>query len=130
MVGAAIAAVFFMLVIFVMLAGLLPVPGFPVQLKPPEADDLPGVDRPTVALAVDSEGRLFFKNKLVTEPDLKAGLAAAAVRAPEPLTLVIHADRAVRYDTLTHLLLLGREAGITNGLLAILPRVTDAPVPK
>ena len=46
----------------------------------------------------------------------------------EPLTLVIHADKSVTYEQLVHLTLLARDAGITNALLATLPRVVDAPV--
>jgi biopolymer transport protein ExbD len=49
------AAVLFLLVIFLMLAVLLPTPGLPLQ--PPTAGDLPGTDKPTVAVAVDSSGR-------------------------------------------------------------------------
>ena len=46
----------------------------------------------------------------------------------EPLTLVIHADKAVTYEQLVHLTLLARDAGIQNALLATLPRVVeDAP---
>jgi len=50
-------------------------------------------------------------------------------QASEPLTLVIHADKSVRYDNLAHLVLLARDAGITNALLATLPRATAAAKP-
>jgi len=123
------AAVFFLLIMFLMLAGLLPVPGFPIQLQPPTARNLPGVDAPMVALAVDSEGRLYYQNKIVSEPDLAADLSNAVSQASEPLTLVIHADKSVRYDNLAHLVLLARDAGITNALLATLPRATAAAKP-
>jgi biopolymer transport protein ExbD len=45
------------------------------------------------------------------------------------LTLVIHADKAVSYDELAHIALLVRQPGIgiTNLLLATLPRLVDAP---
>ena len=121
------AAVFFLLVIFLMLAGLLPVPGLPVQLQPPGAVNLPGVAGPVLAMAVDSEGRLYFRNQLISEPDLQQSLRTEVSGAREPLTLVIHADKSIRYDQLTHLVLVARDAGITNALLATLPRVTDAP---
>jgi len=123
------AAVFFLLVIFLLIAGLLPVPGLPVQLQPPGALNLPGVDRPLIAVAVDSEGRFYYQNKLVDEPGLRTQLATAASQAREPLTLVIHADKSIRYDQLTDLVLLARDAGITNALFATLPRVTD-PAPR
>ena len=120
------AAVFFLLVIFVMLGGLMPVPGIP--LDPPAVANLPGVDQPVVAVAVDSQGTLYYQNKMITEPELTNRLAAACAAAPEPPTLVIHADKQVTYWTLTHLVGLARTAGITNTLLATLPRVTDPPL--
>jgi biopolymer transport protein ExbD len=113
------AAVLFLLVIFLMLGGLLPTTGLPLQL--PVADDLPGLDKPTVAVAVDADGRLYFANQIVTVDKLKTVLKAAAHKSREPLTLVIHADRAVTYEQLVRLALLAREANIQNALLATLP---------
>ena len=125
------AAVFFALLIFLLLAALLPVSGLRMDLTPPTADDLPGVSQPVVAIAVDSQNRLYFENQLVTEAVLQTSLAAAVKGAREPLTLVIHADKAVSYDALAHLALLARapEIGITNLLLATLPRLVDAANP-
>jgi len=122
------AAVFFLLVIFLMLSALLPTAGLQVQLQPPSANDLPGIDQPSVAMAIDSNGSLYFKNQIVTEAQLQSGLSAAEKNSRAPLTLVIHADKSVSYDQLLHLTLLARGAGITNALLATLPRA-DAPVP-
>ena len=123
------AAVFFALIIFLLLAALLPVQGLRVSLLPPTAADLPGVDQPAVAMAVDSQGRLYFNNKIISEFDLKSNLAAAVRAAPKPLTLIIHADKAVSYDQLAHLALLARspDIGITNLLLATLPAPLQLP---
>ena len=121
--AAPFAAVFFCLLIFLLIAGLLPTPGLP--LHPPSADDLPGLNQPSVAMAVDAGGRFYFENQIVTEAQLKNSLFAAARAAREPLQLVIHADRLATYETLAHLAILAREAGITNSLLATLPRVED-----
>jgi biopolymer transport protein ExbD len=118
------AAVFFLLVVFLMLAVLLPTPGVPLQ--PPAAGDLPGTDKPRVAVAVTADGRYFFGNQLASEKELASRLALAAKNAPEPLTLVIHADKSVTYEQLVRLTLLARDAGITNSLLATLPRVVGA----
>ena len=118
------AAVFFLLVIFMLLAALLPTPG----LQLPLADDLPGTDKPAVAVAVDSSGRFYFANQIVSEAGLKSNLANVVKNSREPLTLVIHADQAVTYDQLVHLTLLARDARIQNVLLATLPRVVSAPV--
>jgi biopolymer transport protein ExbD len=115
------AAVFFLLIIFVLLGVLLPTPGVPLQL--PVAANLPGIDAPSVAVAVDATGRIYFKNQIISENELKSGLSMAAKRTPG-LTLVIHADKAVTLDQLLHLSLLARGAGIQNSLLATLPSAT------
>jgi biopolymer transport protein ExbD len=119
------AAVFFLLVIFLMLGGLLPTPG--IRLQPPTADNLPGVDRPAIAVAVDEVGHLYFENQMVTEPQLKNSFLAAKAGSREPLMLIIHADKAVSYDQLAHLTLLARDCGLTNSLLATLPRADAKP---
>ena len=118
------AAVFFCLVIFLLLGALIPTAGIPLQ--PPAADNLPGIERPTVAMAVDNQERLYFENQIVTERVLKTSLASAASAAREPLTLIIHADTAVSYGILARLSLLARDCGITNALLATLPRAGAA----
>jgi biopolymer transport protein ExbD len=117
-------AVFFLLLIFLVLAMLLPTPG--LSLNPPVADGLAGTDKPTVAVAIDAGGRLFFSNQIVNEGELKSRLLGAAKELHEPLTLVIHADKAVTYEQLVRVTLLARDAGIHNIVLATLPRVVGA----
>ena len=124
------AAVFFIVVIFLMLGALMPVQGLRTSLTPPAANNLPGVEQRTVAMAVDSAGQFYFENRAVNEAQLKTSLRATVAGANEPLTLVIHADHAVTYDQLAHLTVLARYLGITNALLATLPRVTDTPAPR
>jgi biopolymer transport protein ExbD len=46
------AAVFFLLVIFLMLTTMTPAPGLP--LRPPDAGDLPAMAKPSVAVALDA----------------------------------------------------------------------------
>jgi biopolymer transport protein ExbD len=121
------AAVFFLLVIFLMLGALLPVQGLHVELQPPTADDLPGTDKPSVAVAVDSSNRLYFANQIVNEAQLSYSLSNAAKNSREPLTLVIHADKSVTFEQLVRLTLLARDAGIRDVLLATLPRVISVP---
>jgi biopolymer transport protein ExbD len=118
------AAVFFLLLIFLMLGGLMPIAGLPLNaLQPPVAGNLPGPDNPTVAVAVDADTNLYFENQMVSERVLITGLIVATNTARAPLTLVIHADQSVPYATLVHLSVLARDHGITNILLATLPPV-------
>jgi len=119
------AAVFFLLVIFLMLGAFVPTSGLPLQL--PVADNLPGTDKPTVTVVVDANGRFYFSNQIVTEDKLKSALKTAVQKSRAPLTLVIQADKAVTYEQFIHLTLLAREAGIQNALLATLPRAVTAP---
>jgi biopolymer transport protein ExbD len=123
--AAPFAAVFFVLVILLMLGALLPTAGLPLQL--PVTADLPGVEQPTVAVAVDAGGRFYFANQIVPgETQLSNDLHRAVLDARAPLTLIVHADQSVTYDRLVRLTLLARDAGITNAVFATLPR-DDAP---
>jgi biopolymer transport protein ExbD len=124
------AAVFFLFVIFLMLAALLPTPGIPLQFPVTENSpgmDLPGTDRPTVSVAVDANGRYYFASQLVSEAQLKFNLADAAKKSNKPVTLVINADQTVTYGQLVHLTMLARAAGIQSALLATLPRIVNPP---
>jgi len=114
------AAVFFLTAIFLLLTSLVYTPG--VRLQLPEANDLAGTNKPTVAVAVDANGRFYFENQVISERDLARRLKAAAAGFSEPPTLLIQADKGVRYELLIRLTLLARESGITEALLATLPR--------
>jgi biopolymer transport protein ExbD len=123
--AAPFAAVFFLLVIFLMLSSLIYTPG--VTLNLPVADNLPGTDRATVAVAVDGNGRFYFDNQLIEAPQLRDRLRAEKAASHEPLTLLVQADKSVNYETLMQLTLLARDAGITEAWLATLPRPFGPP---
>jgi biopolymer transport protein ExbD len=125
--AAPLASVFFLLAMFLLLAGLTYTPG--VRLQLPLADDLPGLDRPTIPVAVDSSGRLYFENQLIDEAQLRLRLRQAVTNSAEPLALLVQADKAVTYEQLVRLSLLAREAGMREALLATLPRPVDTPAP-
>lgn len=122
--AAPFAAVFFLLVIFLMIGSLVYTPGVLLQL--PSAANLPGVDTPNVRVAIDANGRMYYENQGIEEPQLRVRLQEAVQESPEhPLTLVIQADKAVKFDALMHLAMLGKDAGIQESWLAVLP----GPVP-
>ena len=125
------AAVFFILLIFIILGALLPAPGLSLQLPQfnvtGQATDLPGADKPSVAVAIDASGRIFFSSQMVTEEQLKTNLARAVTASKTPLTFVIEADQTVTYDKLVHVALLARDAGFHDVLLAAQPRIVSSP---
>jgi biopolymer transport protein ExbD len=123
--AAPFASVFCLLVIFVMLGSLVYTPGVRIQL--PAADDLPGTDKAIITVAMDASGGLYFQNQRIEERELTKRLHQAAAGSAEPLTLVIQADKDVTHEKVVRLSLLARDAGITNGLLATLPRLIAAP---
>ena len=125
------AAVFFLLLIFLLLGALLPAPGLSLELPKfnvtGPATDLPGADKPSVAVAIDANGRLFFSSQMVAEEQLKTDLARAVAASKTPLTLVIEADQTVTYGELIHVALLARDAGFHDVLLAAQPRIVSTP---
>ncbi len=119
------ATVFFLLAIFLMLASLVYTPC--VNLELPVANDLPGTDKPTVAVAVDGNGRFYFENQLIDEARLRAKLRHTVSNSPAPVTLLVEADKSVTYERLVGLTLLARDAGIQSAWLATLPRPVAPP---
>ena len=115
------ASVFFLLVIFMMLASLIYTPGARIALQLPRAHGLPGTDKAPVAVAIDADGRLYYQNQWIEEDALRRRLQEAARKSPEPLTLIVEADKSVSYERLMRLTLLARDAGIPEALLATLP---------
>jgi biopolymer transport protein ExbD len=112
------AIVFLLLVLFMMLSSLIYTPGVHLQL--PVANDLPGTDAPTVSVAVDKDGRLYFQNQWIEENDLKSRLREYKTNSAEPLVVLVHADEKVDVKTIVHLELLLRDAGIAEARLATL----------
>lgn len=123
--AAPFATVFFLLVIFLMLSTLVYTPG--VQLSLPVAEDLPGTDKPMVAVAIDAKGRLYFENQVIDENKLRERLREAAKDSPG-LVLLVQADDAVTEKMLLGLTMLALDAGIKKSWLAALPRpLTSVP---
>jgi len=128
--AAPFAAMFFCLVIFLLLGSLVYTPGARVMLQLPRANGLAGTDKPSVSVAIDAEGRLYYENQWIEENELRCRLQAVQKKSPAPLTLVIQADRTVSYEKCLQLALLGRDAGIMEALLATLPLPYTAPPPS
>lgn len=124
--AAPFAGVLLLLMMFMMLGTLVYTPGARLQLQLPEGQGLPGTDKPSVSVAIDADGRLYYQNQWIEEADLRARLQSAVRKAKAPLTLVVHADKRVPYDRFLRLAMLGREAGISEALLATLPRAAGA----
>jgi len=109
----------FLVLMFLMLMPLVSTPGVRVEL--PVGTDLPGVEGPVLAVAVDRDRRFYFQNQLVDEGTLRKRLQEEATRFMEPPPLLVQADRATPYETLVRLTLLARQAGLTQAVMATRP---------
>ena len=121
------AAVFFLLVLFLLLGALLPTPGLSLSLPGTGSSSLPGTNKPTVAVAIDSSGRMFFGSQMVTESQLADQLRRAAANSRVPLTLIIQADQLISYGQVVRVALIASNSGINDQLLALQPRIVSAP---
>jgi biopolymer transport protein ExbD len=121
------AAVFFLLILFLLLGALLPAPGLSLNLPGAGVSNLPGTDKPTVSVAIDSSGRMFFASQMVTENQLSDQLRHAVAASRTPLTLIIQADQTNSYGQVVRVALIAGNAGIYNTLLALQPRIVSAP---
>ena len=113
------AMVFFLLVMFMMLSSLVYTPG--VRLELPRADGMVALEKPSVSVAIDAAGRLYFENQLIEENELRARLRHAVKSSSEPLALVIAADKSVPHERVIGLARLARDAGILEAVDEILP---------
>jgi biopolymer transport protein ExbD len=117
--AAPFAIMFSCLLLFLLLSSLLYTPGVSIRL--PVASGLAGTDKPTVSVAMDQNGRLYFDYKNIDEAELRARLKQAVAKSPEPLTLLLQADKAVTLDQLDRLSAVAADAGIFEILQATLP---------
>jgi biopolymer transport protein ExbD len=127
--AAPFAAVLFLLVIFLLLnSALITIPGIRIQL--PETPALPGAASPTVVVAVDSTGQIYYENQIVSEDRLRVRLKTAVRDAKQPVTLGVEADKSVSVDTaVVRFRELARAAGIHEVLLATREKVFSGSPP-
>src|SRR5881397_4001366 len=110
------AGIFFLLAMFLLLnSSFVFTPGIPIEL--PEAVDLAGTANPTVAVAVDDNGHIYFENQVTDEDALRQALRKTTALTPN-VTLVIQADKKATVDMLYRLMLVARDAGIKRALQA------------
>ena len=106
----------------------LETPGTRISL--PVSPDQPGVNTPSVIVAVNANGQMFYENQLVQrDADLQTRLANAASVAREPLTLILRMDRAVAVETVVKLSDMARKAGFKQVVMATRPALSPVEAP-
>jgi biopolymer transport protein ExbD len=122
--AAPFAGVTFLLLLFLVLhTKLVFNPGIRIEL-PEVGSDLPGVAGPTVVVAVDRNGQVYYESQaVVSTADLRARLRAVVQRTKEPVILEVMADKAATYETTAPLLSLAGEVGMKGALLVTRPLI-------
>lgn len=93
-----------------------------LRIELPASVPLPGLSAPGLVVSVDLTGRLYFENQAIAEPELTARLKEAVARAPQPLTLVVQADRYADYGSVVGVISrMAIRAGIQHFWLATEP---------
>jgi biopolymer transport protein ExbD len=120
---APIGCVFSLLLMFLLLQSYLaPVPGVPVELPVVESGtSVAGPD--WQVLVVDREGRLFFRQQLMTAEALEGELARLVKASPGQPLLVIQADRSLDLGRLAEVYALCRRAGVARLKLQTRPNI-------
>lgn len=129
--AAPFACVLFCLLILLLLVQVVPIPGIPIHL-PDAVPGEAGVEGPTVTVDLDvgsaqnPNGVLYYQNQIISELELQRRLKEEVKKSPQPLTLVVRADRKVTVEQLNRLTRLAAKAGIKDVLQATLPGVFDS----
>ena len=82
--------------------------------------DLPRVEAPVAAnegeaitLSIDSHGRLFWNNELLTQPEFEKRLTQVAKKDPQP-DLQIRADNETRYEVMAKVMSTAQTLGVNK----------------
>ena len=109
--------VFFLLLMFILLhTSLVSHPGVEIQL--PISGELPGPAGPTLVVAIDEVGDLYFENRALRRAELEARIADRVRNLGESATLVVQADQSVSQKRLVQVAELARRAGVHKAVLA------------
>lgn len=103
-----------MLVLLVIFMITAPLMTSALKLELPPSDAAQPTETPQfIAVALDAAGQRYLGDKLVSDADLTAGLAAAAQQTPQP-DVHLHADRNVPYGRVAELMGVLQKAGLTR----------------
>lgn len=118
--AAPFVGIFFILLLFVLLhTSLVYHPGVSIEL--PESGELPGPTGPTIVVAVDNHGAMYFENQSVSKGRLGVRLKDRIAAMNGPVTLVIQADKSVSQEMIVGLAELANQSGIKRAVLATRP---------
>jgi biopolymer transport protein ExbD len=130
--AAPIACVLFCLLIFLLVALVVPIPGIPLhlpQIRDGQVESITGAEGAKVTVGIgppgQNPGALYFQQQIMTDAEFGLRLKNAVKKSPEPLTLIIQADVNTPNGRTIEVEQLAQKAGITNAILGIQPGMFD-----
>jgi biopolymer transport protein ExbD len=103
-----------MLVLVVIFIITAPLFTHAVKLDLPSAQSAPAPEKPqTISLSINGEGKIFWNDAPIQQPDLAARLAVEAKKNPQP-ELQLRADKATRYEVIAQVMALAQNNGLTK----------------
>lgn len=120
---APVGSVFFLVLVFVLFQShLAPIPGILVELPVVESlSYVPGPD--SQVMVVDREGRLYYRQQLISDEALVKQLANEVARFQGKGLLVIQADRNLNLGRLAEVYAICHRAGVNRLKLQTRPAV-------
>jgi biopolymer transport protein ExbD len=129
--AAPFACVLFCLLIFLLLALVVPIPGIPIHL-PDAVPGQTGVEGPRITVALDAggpqnpQGTIYFEEQIIGEQELQRRLTQEVRKYQKPPTLILQADKNATVGQLVNLERLAERAGIKDIHQETLPGVFDS----
>lgn len=100
-----------LLVIFIITAPLFT---HAIKLDLPSAQSTPTPEKPqTITVSIDGQGKIFWNDAPVAQPELNAKLAEAAKKSPQP-EVQLRADKSTRYEIIAQVMANAQTNGITR----------------
>ena len=120
-----VGVLFLMLPLLLFHTSMVFKPGIEVDITLPESSQHTGVNDPSLAVAVDANGILHFRNRHVPSsellwPQVEKAIVQGGLQ-PGEVSLLIQADKAVRHEVIIDLCTMAGKIGIGRVLLASRP---------
>ncbi len=101
-----------MLVLLIIFIITIPVINHAVKIDLPRATNQPNDTKPqSINVSVDAQGKVFWNQQEVDQPQLEQRIAEAAQQEPQP-ELHLRADRDVRYERVAEVMAAAQHGGL------------------
>lgn len=103
-----------MLVLLIVFMITIPVMNHSVKIDLPRAASQPEQAKPAhINLAINAQGKLYWDEQLIDEQQLKARIAEAAQKTPQP-ELHLRAERTTQYEKVAQVMAAAQSGGLSK----------------